>query len=162
MELVPCPYCTAQVSVKRLEKHIANIHTDLVTASESGKQEAAARATELRQRPKQPETGVAKHNSIWCSPEVMALPAIIRRNSPKRRRLYLDAYEAGIDASGIQTVPATFCECYLCGRWSTRPLYRVPLKDGSFIEIGQDCFDTLFGINEQNVTGLRAIVDLET
>jgi hypothetical protein len=161
---MPCPYCTAQVGVKRLDKHIATVHADLANASESIEQEAIARATEERNRPKvpRPETLVGRHNRIWCSREVMALPAMIRRNSPKRRRLYLHAYEAGIDASGIESVPPMFCECFLCGRWSTRPMYRVPLRDGSFIDVGQDCFDTLLGINENNVAGLRAIVDLES
>jgi hypothetical protein len=162
VELVPCPYCTAQVRSDRLDKHISRTHAEIASAPESVKQEAMARATEERQKPKPPETWVAKHNRIWCSKVVMALPAMIRRNSPKRRRLYLSAYEAGIDPSGIESVPPTFCECFLCGRWSTRPLYRVPLKDGTFIDVGQDCFDTLLGINEMNVEGLRAIVDLES
>ena len=52
MELVPCPYCTAQVGAKRLDKHIATVHADLTNASEEVKQEVAARVTEARNRPK--------------------------------------------------------------------------------------------------------------
>lgn len=55
MELVPCPYCTANVGVKRLEKHIATVHTELADASESVKQEASARATAERNKPKPQE-----------------------------------------------------------------------------------------------------------
>ena len=51
MELVPCPYCTAQVGAKRLDKHIAYVHADLTNASEEAKREVAALATEARNRP---------------------------------------------------------------------------------------------------------------
>lgn len=55
VELMPCPYCTAQVGAKRLDKHIATVHADLANASEEAKQEVAARATEARNRPNPPE-----------------------------------------------------------------------------------------------------------
>ena len=162
MDFVPCPYCTTNVKSRRLPKHIAQVHPELANATDEAKRLAEESATELRARPKPPESPIAKLNRFRCSPAYRSLPLMIRKNYPNRQRLYLAIYETGIVTSELSSLPVAFSQCYLCGRWKTQPQYRVPLKDDTYVDLAQDCFDALLGINENNVGVLRELLALES
>jgi hypothetical protein len=69
---------------------------------------------------------------------------------------YVEVCRAGIVGGELESLPVCFCQCWMCGKWGTRSLFRVSLKDGTYVDMAQDCFDHLLQINQTFLEAERA------
>ena len=115
-----------------MHKHISAVHPTLVSADEAARLAAMSKVLEERQK--------LKLSSL------LKRTVIPRTLAPYSK--YMEVCRTGIVGSELKTVPVCFCQCWMCHKWGTRSLFRVSLKNATYVDVSLDCLDHLLKINK--------------